>query len=99
MVELEEEAVVVALNLPLDTVVGHVLHFPTPYDCNAHTGPGHVNRRHPDRVIPDGDLTGGYSADPGLRRCRALSSPMPVAGVIGTTMPRFGIFISQSGPT
>jgi hypothetical protein len=30
MVELEEEAVVVALNLPLDTVVGHVLHLPPP---------------------------------------------------------------------
>jgi hypothetical protein len=30
MVELEEKAVVVALNLPLDTVVGHVLHLPHP---------------------------------------------------------------------
>jgi hypothetical protein len=30
MVELAEEAVVVALNLPLDTVVGHVLHLPHP---------------------------------------------------------------------
>jgi hypothetical protein len=29
MVGLEGEAVVVALNLPLDTVVGHVLHLPT----------------------------------------------------------------------
>jgi hypothetical protein len=29
MVELGEEAVVVALNLPLDTVVGHVLDLPT----------------------------------------------------------------------
>jgi hypothetical protein len=56
MVELEEEAVVVALNLPLDTVVGHVLHLPHPEcDCGAHTGPDQVNGRHPDRVIPDGD--------------------------------------------
>jgi transposase len=31
------------------------------------------------------------------RSCRALSSPMPVAAAIGTTMPRFGIFISQNG--
>jgi hypothetical protein len=30
MVELQEEAVVVALNLRLDTVVGHVLHLPHP---------------------------------------------------------------------
>jgi hypothetical protein len=30
MVKLGEEAVVVALNLPLDTVVGHVLHLPHP---------------------------------------------------------------------
>ena len=29
MVELGEEAVIVALNLPLDTVVGHVLDLPT----------------------------------------------------------------------
>jgi predicted ATPase len=29
MVESEKEAVVVALKLPLDTVVGHVLHLPT----------------------------------------------------------------------
>jgi hypothetical protein len=30
MVRLAEEAVVVALNLPLDPVVGHVLHLPHP---------------------------------------------------------------------
>jgi hypothetical protein len=30
MVVLEEEAVVVALDLRLDTVVGHVLHLPSP---------------------------------------------------------------------
>jgi len=41
MVELEEEAAVAALDLPLDTVVGHVLHLHRP-GCHrgAHTGLG-----------------------------------------------------------
>jgi hypothetical protein len=57
MGELEEEAVVAALDLPLDTVVGHVLHRHRPGVTVVLTlDSARVNRRHPGRVIPDGDL-------------------------------------------
>jgi hypothetical protein len=54
---LGEEAVVTALDLPLDTVVGHVLHHQRPGVTVAPTlGLARMNRHHPRRVIPDGDL-------------------------------------------
>jgi hypothetical protein len=57
MVELEEEAVVAALDLRLDTVVGHVLRLRRPGVTVVLTlDSSGVNRRHPNRVIPDGDL-------------------------------------------
>jgi hypothetical protein len=57
MVKLEEQAVVAALDLPLDAVVGHVLDLHRRGVTVVLTlDPARVHRRHPDRVIPDGDL-------------------------------------------
>jgi len=50
MVELEEQAELAALDLPLAIVVGHVLDLHRRVSRGAHTGPGRVHRRHPDRV-------------------------------------------------
>ena len=57
MVKPEEQAVVAALDLPLDTVVGHVLDLHRRGVTVVLTlDPARGHRRHPDRVIPDRDL-------------------------------------------
>jgi hypothetical protein len=57
MVEPAGEAVVATLDLPLDTVVGHVLDLHRRGVTVVLTlDPAGGHRRHPDRVIPDGDL-------------------------------------------
>jgi hypothetical protein len=57
MVEPEADAVVAALDLPRDTVVGHVLDLHRRGVTVVLTlDPARGHRRHPDRVIPDRDL-------------------------------------------
>jgi hypothetical protein len=68
MVKPEEQAVVAALDLPLDTVVGHVLDLHRRGLTMMLTlDPARGHRRHPDRVIPDrATSAGGWSAVSGL---------------------------------
>jgi hypothetical protein len=56
MVELEDEAVVAALDLRWLSSSATFSTFTAGCHRGAHPGLGRVRRRHPDRVIPDCDL-------------------------------------------
>jgi hypothetical protein len=79
MVELEEEAMVAALDLPLDTVVGPFCTFIARCHRGAHTGLGRGEPSSAWPVIQTATSASGCSAGLALRRCCALGVSQPAS--------------------